>query len=554
MERFVVRGVRGKRANDETDDSSSIERQAETQQSASASDLTSKVIDSVAQKSAAHSEVPQVYQRWKLNNPWLGLNELDQIICTICTEACNKKLVIYFTSYDLRSKETWVDNGFGNWKHGAERIKNHSKGSLHINCAEILKNCGKVNVVQHLSTSLQNTLRILGRQGLAIRGTGNDENSNFMTILKARADVVELESWLKRTGHKWLHHDVQDEIVQAMATEIMLGNICEIKNSEYFSVLLDETADIARTDKYYTKAQTLFDIVKDVLVRFDLPLCKLRGQCYDGAANVSGKISGLQQRIQDEEPRALFVHCNAHNLNLVVQDGIEKVLEARKFIGEVKDMINFVRDSPKRFSKFQNLQAAEKEENEKDVPALVAYCPTRWVVRIKSLKTVLANYKMLMSFFQELIKDREVDSTIVAKASRFLERMESFKFLFLLNMMVEIFDRIEILNRDLQNSELCVVDSCRKIEDVTYSLDASRDSNRFDTDSAKFFKTLERFVVGEAVDVKKIVTFYKGDFDEFRLGSDKDMALSIMKRKGKNPQSLKDVVEFMRERDWVILL
>lgn len=338
------------------------------------------------------------------------------MICTTCTEACNEKLVIHFTSHELQSKETWVDNGFSNWKHGAERIKSHSKSSLHITCVEMVKTRGKVNVVEHLSTALQkqmmehrtalrkifSTLRILGRQGLAIRGAGNDENSNFMIILKARAeDVAELESWLKRTGNKWLHHDIQNEILQAMATKIMLENIREIKNAEYFAILLDETADIARTEQvsiyfrvvssdliaseyfmgFYstsnTKAKTLFDIIKDILVRFDIPLSKLRGQCYDGASNVSGKISGLQKRIKEEEPRALFVHCNAHNLNLVVQDGIEKVLPARKFIGEVKEMINFVRDSPKRVAKFQDLQATETRESETDVPALAAYCPTR---------------------------------------------------------------------------------------------------------------------------------------------------------------------------------
>lgn len=38
-----------------------------------------------------------------------------------------------------------------------------------------------------------------------------------------------------------------------------------------------------------TIAKTIFDIAKDVFVRFQLPLEELRGQCYDGVANVSGK-------------------------------------------------------------------------------------------------------------------------------------------------------------------------------------------------------------------------------------------------------------------------
>lgn len=110
-----------------------------------------------------------------------------------------------------RKKRGW-EKGYGNWKHGTERVKNHSKSWLSITCAETLETRGKVNVVQQLSTAQQkqmmdhrtalrkvfSTLRILGRQGLVIPGANNDENSNFMAILKARAeDVVELESWLQ---------------------------------------------------------------------------------------------------------------------------------------------------------------------------------------------------------------------------------------------------------------------------------------------------------------------------------------------------------------------
>ena len=79
---------------------------------------------------------------------------------------------------------------------------------------------------------------------------------------------------------------------------------------------------------------------------------------------------------------------------------------------------------------------------------------------------MIANYATLMKFFEELIEDKEVDSSVVAKASGFLHNMESFEFVFLLTAMIEIFDRIEILNKDLQKSELCVVESYRKVEIV----------------------------------------------------------------------------------------
>lgn len=127
-----------------------------------------------------------------------------------------------------------------------------------------------------------------------------------------------------------------------------------------------------------TKSQTLFNLVNAVLAQYKLPLSKLRGQCYDGASNVSSKISGLQKRIREEEPRALFVHCNAHNLNLIVQDSLQKINIARKFIGIIKDLINFVRDSPKRLDQFKQFQNETDQKKDILLSSLAAYCPTRY--------------------------------------------------------------------------------------------------------------------------------------------------------------------------------
>ena len=43
-------------------------------------------------------------------------------------------------------------------------------------------------------------------------------------------------------------------------------------------------------------------------------------QCYDGAANMSGRHSGVATQIQQLEARALYMHCIGHCLNLAVQD------------------------------------------------------------------------------------------------------------------------------------------------------------------------------------------------------------------------------------------
>jgi hypothetical protein len=45
---------------------------------------------------------------------------------------------------------------------------------------------------------------------------------------------------------------------------------------------------------------------------------KMRAQCYDGAANMAGEYRGVQARIKEVVPGAVYTHCKAHNLNLSI--------------------------------------------------------------------------------------------------------------------------------------------------------------------------------------------------------------------------------------------
>ena len=55
-----------------------------------------------------------------------------------------------------------------------------------------------------------------------------------------------------------------------------------------------------------TDATTLVSVVKDAMVRMNLPMSNLRGQCYDGASVMSGIRSGVAKQIADIEPKAIF--------------------------------------------------------------------------------------------------------------------------------------------------------------------------------------------------------------------------------------------------------
>ena len=47
-------------------------------------------------------------------------------------------------------------------------------------------------------------------------------------------------------------------------------------------------------------------------------LKKLIAQTYDGAAVMSGELNSVQAKVKDSAPDAIFIHCLAHKLNLVL--------------------------------------------------------------------------------------------------------------------------------------------------------------------------------------------------------------------------------------------
>ena len=70
----------------------------------------------------------------------------------------------------------------------------------------------------------------------------------------------------------------------------------------------------------YTFAETVYSVLKYLLLRCDLSLKLCRGQAYDGASVMQGNKRGVATRIRQNVPQALPVYCLAHSSNLCLQD------------------------------------------------------------------------------------------------------------------------------------------------------------------------------------------------------------------------------------------
>jgi len=56
------------------------------------------------------------------------------------------------------------------------------------------------------------------------------------------------------------------------------------------------------------------------LQQIDTKSLSIIAQSYDGASVMLGKLNGVQAKIKEIHPCAIYTHCMAHRLNLVVVD------------------------------------------------------------------------------------------------------------------------------------------------------------------------------------------------------------------------------------------
>ena len=85
----------------------------------------------------------------------------------------------------------------------------------------------------------------------------------------------------------------------------------------------------------------------DVMMRLGLPLSQLRGQTYDGAANMAERLQGVQAILRNEQLLATYCHCGPHCVNLVTQAPCEASQLVRDSMSLVHEFGGFFNQSGK---------------------------------------------------------------------------------------------------------------------------------------------------------------------------------------------------------------
>ena len=294
---------------------------------------------------------------------------------------------------------------FDKWKNALEKFKEHELSQYHWNSlmfAEGLKNvmeCRQESVYSQLNVAakqnaIDNRKRLIpiieaiilcGRQGLALRGHADAgpfnikepvaNEGNFRALVRFRIkDNKELQDLFLNApkNAQYLSSTIQNEIIVTCYDLILSNLVKDIAQSEYFSVLADETTDIACKEQLslcvryvdtdnclqehflqfveveVLSGKELSEAILINLQKFGIDVSHMRGQGYDGAAAMSGRLKGVQASVREVVPTAIYsyVHCVAHSLNLVVSS-LCSVREVRNCIGTLAAVCNFFH-TPKR--------------------------------------------------------------------------------------------------------------------------------------------------------------------------------------------------------------
>ena len=136
----------------------------------------------------------------------------------------------------------------------------------------------------------------------------------------------------------YIRHRSQNEMIEVIGKHIIQQDLIdEIKAAHFHTLICDEVTssnnEILSLCERFVDAknklgrslyvdritgEVLFNTIHKFYKRSNLDLMDLRGQCYDGASNMSGILKGLAGRILEGNPKAVYLHCASHILNLSI--------------------------------------------------------------------------------------------------------------------------------------------------------------------------------------------------------------------------------------------
>ena len=421
-----------------------------------------------------------------VSRSWLVYSgESDQVFC-FCCKLFGKTLSPFCS-------------GINTWEGFSKKLKDHENGISHQECctqwmllAEGIRNSSTIdkremNIFFNERRFWRNVLErlidialFLSERNLAFRGSeevlGSPHNGNFLGIfeLLARRDPIlkELQDRIKNKNTKdhYLSPTIQNELIELLATEVEKENLQQLKLAKYFSIIFDCTPDMSHHEQMSvilryvlcneeaavvketffgylrisdSTGKGLLDAFLEKATELQLELSDCRGQSYDNGATMKGKHSGVQARMLDINPKAVYVPCANHTLNLVVVDSANSSTEALTFFGVLTRLYVLFSSSAQRWEILKkHVELSIKSQSD-----------TRWESRIKCIKPLRYNLKEVLLALKDLeaISIERKDGRAASETKSLIAHLSKWSFLLSVFIWYDILFQVNKASKILQS-------------------------------------------------------------------------------------------------------
>ncbi|XP_071169572.1 zinc finger protein 862-like [Mytilus edulis] len=290
-----------------------------------------------------------------------------------------------------------------------------------------------------------------------------------------------LLGYAKRMGCSYLNHlqkggnanyesqRTLQEMLHIIAEQIAAPILQDICNSRYYSILIDETTDIAVIKqmtilaRYITennqvktsflgmvelpdgKAETIMNALDKFLNELQLPTEDLIGLGSDGASVMVGRKSGVAARLKQRNPELVNVHCIAHRLALAAAQATDNIPYLKKFKDLLQQIFKFYQNSAVRMSGLKEIETILGGPQLKMKEVL----DTRWLSHDRAVTAIRECLPALIASLE-----REASERSDATAAGLAMFVKTTKFVASIHMMSDILPHLARLSKTFQKTDI----------------------------------------------------------------------------------------------------
>ncbi|XP_071390009.1 zinc finger MYM-type protein 1-like [Centroberyx affinis] len=179
-----------------------------------------------------------------------------------------------------------------------------------------------------------------------------------------------------------------------------------------------------------------------------------------------GATGGVQRKVKDVYENAHYVHCYAHQLNLIMQQATSHIPRISTFFSDLGGFAAFFSRSFKRTAVLDQVV----------VRRLPGTSTTGWNFHSRAVNTVYEHKDDLLRCFQTIRDSGNFDPPTVREAGGFVRMLEDEDFCFFLALFHKIMPHVDMLFNQLQKRNIDSVYITGIIQRFTNSMQTIRDS------------------------------------------------------------------------------